>query len=157
MLLDIFQTFLEQLFSRQLWTATIIYNLFYFEKQSTAKKVFLKISQSLQENICVRVSFLIKLKAWGLHMWLWHRCFLQILWNFWEHLRWLLRYFENFRAGNRVYHLRNQCKISFVRKSRNLYKIFPSWLRFFCNLLQMFVHSLFEHMTKIKVTWRVQI
>ena len=39
------------------------------------KKVFLKISQSLQENICARVSFLIKLKAWGLHMWLWHKCF----------------------------------------------------------------------------------
>ena len=42
MLLDIFQTFSEQLFSRQLWTAGIIYNLYYFEKQSPAKKGVLK-------------------------------------------------------------------------------------------------------------------
>ena len=30
---------------------------------SSVKKVFLKISQNSQENICVRVSFLIKLQA----------------------------------------------------------------------------------------------
>ena len=29
------------------------------------KKVFLKISQNSQENTCARVSFLIKLQAWG--------------------------------------------------------------------------------------------
>ena len=33
------------------------------------KKVFLKISLNLQENICARVSFSIKLQA------LWHRCY----------------------------------------------------------------------------------
>ena len=38
-----------------------------------AKKVFLKISQNSQENICARVSFLIKLKALGCR--LWYRCF----------------------------------------------------------------------------------
>ena len=29
------------------------------------KKLFLEISQNSQENTCARVSFLIKLKAWG--------------------------------------------------------------------------------------------
>ena len=32
------------------------------------KKVFLKISQNSQENTCARVSFLIKLLAWGLQL-----------------------------------------------------------------------------------------
>ena len=30
------------------------------------RKVFLEISQNSQENTCARVSFLIKLQAWGL-------------------------------------------------------------------------------------------
>ena len=34
-------------------------------KECSGKKVFLKISQNSQENICVVVSFLIKLQAWG--------------------------------------------------------------------------------------------
>ena len=34
----------------------------------SVKKVILKISQILQENTCARVSFLIKLKAWGLQL-----------------------------------------------------------------------------------------
>ena len=63
MLLDIFQTFSEQIFIRKLWTAAIIYNLSYFEKQSHAKKVFLKISQSSSKNTCFRVS-LSKLQVW---------------------------------------------------------------------------------------------
>ena len=63
MLLDIFQTFSEQIFIRKLWTAAIIYNLSYFEKQSHAKKVFLKISQSSRKNTCFRVS-LSKLQVW---------------------------------------------------------------------------------------------
>ena len=32
------------------------------------KKVFLEISQNSQENTCTRVSFLIKLQAWGLQL-----------------------------------------------------------------------------------------
>ena len=32
----------------------------------SVKKVFIKISQNPQENTCARVSFLIKLQAWGL-------------------------------------------------------------------------------------------
>ena len=32
------------------------------------KKVFLKILQNSQENICVGVSFMVKLKAWGLQL-----------------------------------------------------------------------------------------
>ena len=36
-LLDIFQTFSEQLFIRQLWMTAIIYKISYFEKQSLAK------------------------------------------------------------------------------------------------------------------------
>ena len=55
------------------------------------KKVFLEISQNSQENTCTRVSFLIKLQAWGQSLFfnkvaglrpatllkkrLWHRCF----------------------------------------------------------------------------------
>ena len=32
------------------------------------EKVFLEISQNSQENTCARVSFLIKLQAWGLQL-----------------------------------------------------------------------------------------
>ena len=42
------------------------------------EKVFSKISKCSQENTCVRVSFLIKLQAWGLQIYLkrlCHRCF----------------------------------------------------------------------------------
>ena len=45
------------------------------------KKVFLNISQSSQENTCVRVPFVIKLQAWSLKSTsslkerLWYRCF----------------------------------------------------------------------------------
>ena len=55
--LDISQTFSEQLFIRQLWTAALIYELSYFEKQAFGKKMLIKASQSSQENTCVRVSF----------------------------------------------------------------------------------------------------
>ena len=34
----------------------------------STKKVFLKISQNSQVNTCARVSFLIKLQAWGLQL-----------------------------------------------------------------------------------------
>ena len=37
------------------------------KKGLSVKMVFLKISQNSQENTCARVSFLIKLQAWGLH------------------------------------------------------------------------------------------
>ena len=37
-------------------------------KRCSVKKVFLKISQNSQENTCARVSFLIKLQAWGLQL-----------------------------------------------------------------------------------------
>ena len=60
--MDIFNIFLEELY-RQLWTAAITNNLSYFEKQSLAKKMFLKISQKSYENTCVRVSFLTNLQA----------------------------------------------------------------------------------------------
>ena len=55
------------------------------------KKVFLEISQNLQENICARVSFLATL----LKKRLWHRCFPVNIAKFLrppfltEHLRWL--------------------------------------------------------------------
>ena len=49
-LVDIFQLFSGQNFIRQLWMATVLYKLSYFEKQSVAKKVFLKILQSSQET-----------------------------------------------------------------------------------------------------------
>ena len=54
------------------------------------KKVFLKIPRNSQENTCIRVSFLIKLKR------LWHNCFLVNFAKFLgttffiEHLQWLL-------------------------------------------------------------------
>ena len=44
----------------------------------SVKKVFLDISQNSRENTCARVSFLVKLQAWGLTLLekrLWHRCF----------------------------------------------------------------------------------
>ena len=44
-------------FHRQLCTAATINKLSYFEKQSLAKKTFLKFSQNSQENTCVGVSF----------------------------------------------------------------------------------------------------
>ena len=42
------------------------------------KKLFLEISQNSQENTCARVSFLVKLQAWGRQPYQkrhWHRCF----------------------------------------------------------------------------------
>ena len=66
MLLNIFQIFSEQLFTRQLKPATVIHKLSYFDKQSLATKVFLKTSQSPQKNTRVGVSFLINLQASGL-------------------------------------------------------------------------------------------
>ena len=50
-------------FDRQLRTAAIINKLSYFEKQSLAKRMFLKISQNSQGNICLGVSFLTNLQA----------------------------------------------------------------------------------------------
>ena len=48
-------------------------------QRSSMKKVFLKVWQNSQENTCARVSFLIKLQAWGLQLYLkkrlWPRCF----------------------------------------------------------------------------------
>ena len=45
-------------------------------QRCSVKKVFLEISQSLQENTCARISFLIKLKpATLLKTRLWYRCF----------------------------------------------------------------------------------
>ena len=40
-------------------------------RRCSVKKVFLEISPSLQENTCARVSFLIKLKASGLILFVW--------------------------------------------------------------------------------------
>ena len=37
-------------------------------QRSFVKKLFLEISQNLQENTCARVAFLIKLQAWGLQL-----------------------------------------------------------------------------------------
>ena len=39
-----------------------------FVKRCSVKKVFLEISQNSQENICAKVSFLIKLQASGLQL-----------------------------------------------------------------------------------------
>ena len=44
--------------SYKVWEAVI--------QRCSVKKVFLKISQNSEENICARVSFLIKLQTWGL-------------------------------------------------------------------------------------------
>ena len=50
------------------------------------KKVFLEVSQNSQANNCARVSFLIKLQAWGLQLYQKRgsgtSVFLWILWNF---------------------------------------------------------------------------
>ena len=54
------------------------------------KTVFLKISKNLQENTCVRISFLIKLQAWGDSAFLWTLRNVSMLF----HLRWLLLYFS---------------------------------------------------------------
>ena len=43
----------------------------FFQKETSKvlyKKVFLKISQNSQEDICARASFLIKLQAWALQL-----------------------------------------------------------------------------------------
>ena len=37
-------------------------------RRCSVEKVFLQISKNSQENTCVRVSFLIKLQVWGLHL-----------------------------------------------------------------------------------------
>ena len=42
------------------------------------KKVFLKISQNLKENICARVSFLIKLQASGLRLFIKKEALVQV-------------------------------------------------------------------------------
>ena len=39
-------------------------------KRCSIKKLFLEISQNSKENTCARVSFLIKLQAWGLQLYL---------------------------------------------------------------------------------------
>ena len=36
------------------------------DRKYSVKNLFLEISQNSQENTCARVSFLIKLQAWGL-------------------------------------------------------------------------------------------
>ena len=67
-------------------------------RRCSVKKMFLEISQNSQENTCVRVSFLIKLQAWGplLKKRPWHRCFPVDFAKslrtpfFTEHLWWLL-------------------------------------------------------------------
>ena len=83
---------------------TIYLNTLTIEMQSSkrcsVKRVFLEISQNLQENTCARASFLIKLRAsgtgTGVSKRLWHRCFpvnfVKFLRTpfFTEHLRWLL-------------------------------------------------------------------
>ena len=73
----------------------------------SVKKVLLEILQNSQENICARVSFLIKLQARPatlLKKRLWHRCFpvnfVKILRTpfYIEHLWWML--LQNFPKGN---------------------------------------------------------
>ena len=65
------------------WIHQIIFCYF---KSSRLKKVFLKFSQNSQENICTKVSFLIKLQAWDLHFYQKSDSgtfvLLEILWNF---------------------------------------------------------------------------
>ena len=68
------------------------------------KNVFLEISQNPQKNTCARVSFLIKLQAWGLQLYLkkrlWHRCFPVNFAKFLttpfltEHFRWMIQNWE---------------------------------------------------------------
>ena len=57
-------------------------------RRCTVKKVFLQIPQNSKENTCVRVSFLIKLEATDLQLYLkkhWHRFYVG------EHLWWLIK------------------------------------------------------------------
>ena len=73
-------------------------------RRCSVKKMFLKISQNFQENICARVSFLIKLRglraATLLKKKLWHKCFPMNFAKylrtpfFTEHFRWLLLKYE---------------------------------------------------------------
>ena len=68
------------------------------------KNVFLEISQNPQKNTCARVSFLIKLQAWSLQLYLkkrlWHRCFPVNFAKFLttpfltEHFRWMIQNWE---------------------------------------------------------------
>ena len=83
------------------------------------KKVFLVISQNSQENTCARVSFLIKLPAWGLRpatllkKRVWYRCFPVNFVKFLrtpfltEHLQWLL--LNVFLFLFCLFHLHNIC------------------------------------------------
>ena len=71
------------------------------------KKVFIKISQNLQENTCARDSFLIKLQ-FLIKKRLWYRCFpanfakFQRTSFFTKHLQWLLLVCSSF-VGRRYY------------------------------------------------------
>ena len=40
-----------------------VVHVFFYQQKQPPEKVFLEISQNSQENICVRVSFLIKLQT----------------------------------------------------------------------------------------------
>ena len=80
------------------------------------KKVLLEISQNSQENTCVRVSFLIKLQAWGLKLikketlaQVFSCEFYEVSKNtfFIEYFWWLLLYFYNPRVG-----ISENCKYS---------------------------------------------
>ena len=69
-------------------------------RRCSVKMNFSEILQNPQENICGKVSFWIKLQAWGLQLYLkkriWHRCFSANFTKFLrttfltEHIRWLL-------------------------------------------------------------------
>ena len=65
------------------WTTTHLYNQKITNLRSSHKcsveKVFLEISQNLQENTCARVSFLIKLQALGTNK---HYCSQEEKFNF---------------------------------------------------------------------------
>ena len=88
-------------------------------RRCSVKKVFLRISQNSQENICARVSFLIKLKA--LHATLLketlrHRCFpvnfSKFLRTFFflEHLHWLLLKIQKSNPSNKKSKATAGCK-----------------------------------------------
>ena len=108
-----------------------------FIKMCSVKKVFLKIWQNLQENLCARVSFLIKLQ---LKKRLWHKCFpvnigkFLIIPAFIEHLRLLplvklepsLWNQQNFSSSYFLLHLiswapstlwQNSCKSQYPQKN----------------------------------------
>ena len=58
--------------------SSCLIKVFLMEKEVFCKKVFLEISQKSRENTCTRVSFVIKLEASGLQLYLkgdWHRYF----------------------------------------------------------------------------------